>query len=128
MVKRFSSDTPSPRQAKYATRVRELVAAMIIRDEVINVKPLDLTINAVSVSPDLRQASIYVTPRPSGTGKKARTVSKIMANLINARKFMRLKIAQDLTSKVCPELHFFQDDASKNAEKFDTVLEQIKTL
>ncbi len=126
MVKRFNADTPSPRQAKMAMVIHEFVSTMILRDEVINIKPLDITVSAVSISPDLRQASIYVVPHPSGVGKKARTEIKIMANLINARKFIRAKIAGNLTSKVCPEIHFFQDVATQNAVQFDALLEQVR--
>lgn len=125
MVKRFSSDIPSPRQSKVATSIHEMVSTMILRDEVINIKPLDISVTAVTVSPDLRQASVYVIPHPSGIGKNARTESKIMANLLNARKFIRSKVAHYLTTKVCPELHFYQDVAMSNAKKFDSLLEQV---
>jgi len=126
MVKRFNADSPSPRQEKFSMRVQELFSAMVVRDQIINIKPLDLTINAVSVSPDLRQASIFVVPQPSGSGKKARTAEKIMANLNNARKFIRSQIAKELTSKNCPELSFFYDDAAKHSAEFDELLGNIK--
>ncbi len=125
MVKRFNADTPSPRQAKVAMLIHEVISTMILRDEVINIKSLDITVSDVLVSPDLRQASVYVVPYPSGIGKKARTEFKIMANLINARNFIRLKVSGHLTTKICPELHFYQDVAVKNATQFDTLLEQV---
>ena len=125
MVKRFNSDVSSPRQAKVASTIHETISTMILREEVINLKPLDITISAVSVSPDLRQASIYVVPHTSGVGKKMRTEEKIMANLINARKFIRSKVSHILSTKVCPELHFYQDIATKNAIEFDLLLEKV---
>lgn len=125
MVKRFSADKPSPRQEKMASVIHETVSRLILSGDVLNVKPLDLTISAVTVSPDLRQASIYVVPFPTGSGKKARTSDKIMNYIQGARKFIRLRIAQTLTSKTCPELHFYQDTASESAVKFDKLLENI---
>jgi ribosome-binding factor A len=125
MVKRFNADVPSPRQAKVAMLIRDIISTMVLRDEVINIKSLDVTISDVLVSPDLRQASVYVVPYPSGTGKKARTETKIMSNLINARKFIRLKVSHHLTTKICPELHFYQDIAIKNASEFDSLLQQV---
>jgi len=127
MVKRFSSDAQSPRQSKVASMIHEIISMTILRQEVMNIKPLDITITDVSVSPDLRQASVYVVPRPSGSGKKMRTEAKIMANLTNARNFIRLKISQILETKICPEIHFFHDEAVQNAIKFDTLLEKVVT-
>ena len=82
MVKRFSSDIPSPRQSKVATSIHEMVSTMILRDEVINIKPLDISVTAVTVSPDLRQASVYVIPHPSGIGKNANPTKAISATAI----------------------------------------------
>jgi len=108
-----------------ASVVRETVTRLILSGDVLNVKPLDLTINAVTVSPDLRQASVYVVPFGTGTGKKARTSEKIMQYLHGARKFIRTRVAQNLTSKSCPDLHFFQDQANQSAAKFDKLLVQL---
>lgn len=126
MVKRFSADKPSARQERMASVIHEIISKLILSNEVLNVKPLEMTINAVTVSPDLRQASIYVVPFPKGTGKKARTSEKIMYNIQNARKFIRTKVAQDLTSKMCPELHFFQDVASENTIQFEKLLVNLQ--
>jgi ribosome-binding factor A len=128
MVKRFSANTPSPRQEKISSYIHELIVSMLVKDEIINLKSLDIVINSVSVSPDLRNASIFVTPIASGQGKKAKTVEKIMKNLINAQKFIRTQIAKQLTTKVCPELKFYIDQAPKNAEYFDNILNKIKII
>jgi ribosome-binding factor A len=125
MVKRFNPDISSPRQSKVAATVHETIAMMILRDEIINIKPFDITVSAVSISPDLRQASIYVVPHESGIGKKARTEAKIMANLTNARNFIRLRISHILSTKICPEIHFYQDIATKNAIEFDVLLTKV---
>ena len=125
MVKRFNPDVASPRQAKVAATIHEAISMIILRDEVINIKPFDITVSAVSVSPDLRQASVYVVPHPSGTGKKVRTEAKIMANLTNARNFIRIKISHILKTKICPEIHFYQYIATKNAIEFDLLLTKV---
>ena len=79
----------------------------------------------VSVSPDLRYATIFCTARPSGTGKKAKTEDKIFANLNNARKFIRSLLAKEMTSRVCPELEFVRDENMEHATKVTTILQDV---
>lgn len=123
MVQQYSAKEPSQRQKRVSDLIRDLVSEMILRGELQHIAPLDVSIMSATVSPDLHYATIYVIPRPSGTGKKAKTEAKILANLHNARKFIRSYVAQSLTSRVCPELRFTKDEVFEHASKITQILQ-----
>lgn len=127
MVKRFSAKEPSQRQQRVGEFIREILSTLILRGELQNVSPLDVSIMSVSVSPDLRYATVYVTPRPSGTGKKAKTADKILNGLNNAKKFLRVTLSKEMTSRVCPELVFEQDESFEHLSKMTNILHDIAT-
>lgn len=125
MVKRYSSKAPTQRQMRVAEFVRSVISDIIIRGDLQHVKALDVSVMDVSVSPDLRYATVYCTARPSGTGKKAKTEEKIFANLNNARKFIRGLLSKEMTSRVCPELEFVRDENMEHASKVTGILHDV---
>ncbi|MEM6602870.1 MAG: 30S ribosome-binding factor RbfA [Pseudomonadota bacterium] len=125
MTKRYSAKAPSQRQKRVAEFVRDIITEIILRGDLQHISSLDVSVTSVSVSPDLRYATIYVSPRPSGHGKKAKTEEKILANLHNARKFIRAHLAQNMTSRVCPELSFQKDMNIEHATQVTHTLNRL---
>lgn len=122
MVKKYRADAPSSRQQKVAQLVQQTISQIILRGEVLGISPLDVSITSSSVSPDLRYATIYVIPRPSGQGKNLKTSEMILKKLNHVRGYLRSGLAKQMTSRVCPELIFAFDEGQSHLEKIDRLL------
>ncbi len=78
-----------------------------------------LTITNVKVSPDLKQAKIYI----SFFDKEKRDVT---LNKINDIKgFIRAELARRINLRITPELSFFIDDTLDYVEKMDNIFKKL---
>ena len=77
---------------------------------------MTLTVTEVKVSPDLRQARVFVTPLGGGdTGPMVEALSR-------ARPFLRRQVAQAVRLKYVPDLVFLADETFENARRIDSLL------
>jgi ribosome-binding factor A len=77
-----------------------------------------VTITAVKVSPDLRQAHIYI----STLGDR----QAAMEGLNHAVSFIRRRLASRVALRYMPELAFHLDDSLVRGERIDQLLEEIQ--
>jgi ribosome-binding factor A len=77
-----------------------------------------VTITAVEVSPDLRQAYIYVSTL--GDQQAA------MEGFDHAASFLRRELASRLALRYVPELIFHPDTSLERGERIDHLLEEIE--
>jgi ribosome-binding factor A len=77
---------------------------------------LTLTVTEVRMSPDLRHASVFVTPLGGGD------TAQILAALARARPFLRRQVAGTVRLKFAPDLVFLADETFENARRIDTLL------
>jgi ribosome-binding factor A len=75
-----------------------------------------ITVPEVRMSPDLRQATIYVLP----LGGKDR--EPVLAALERNKKFLRTEIAHRINLKFAPDIRFRIDERFDEAERIEKIL------
>jgi len=107
------------------TRRQKQVSSLIQRElsDLLGKKVSDprldfATITAVEISPDLRQAHIFVSVM--GNQQEA------MEGLDHAASFLRRELSSRLALRYMPELTFHLDDSLERGERIDQLLEEIQ--
>jgi ribosome-binding factor A len=78
--------------------------------------PTLITVTEVSVSPDLRNASVYVVEMGGGD------VKALLAGLKRVASYFRHELSQKMTLRVVPTLHFHPDTSFDRASRIETLL------
>lgn len=81
-----------------------------------------VTVTDVRVSPDLRDAKVYVTIQ--GDEKEIREAMKA---LHNAENFVRGQVAISLDIHHAPHIHFARDTVEEKAGRIEQILEELKS-
>tara|TARA_A100001391_G_scaffold153410_1_gene111219 strand:+ start:4453 stop:4851 length:399 start_codon:yes stop_codon:yes gene_type:complete len=119
MPKRSSTDDPSVRLLKVGERVRHILSELLARgeahDDVLSAH--NIAVTEVRMSPDLRQAKVYVKPL---LGEDEATVVKALQ--VNTAFFQR-EVAQRLGLKFAPKLRFQADETFDEASRIDQLLD-----
>ena len=79
-----------------------------------------VTVTDVEVSPDLRDAKIYVLIR--GTDGE---IEKALKTLRHAATFVRQQVAMNLDLRHAPHVHFVRDTAEENASRISEILDDL---
>ena len=113
---------PSNRQLKVGQQIRFLVSNFLIKEDFIfdNFDCKDLTIVDVILTPDLKNAKIFVTTNSLSENKLFIDELNHKSNLIQR------KIASNLTLKFTPKIKFFFDNSLEYSNKINKILETIK--
>ena len=110
---------PSQRALRAGELVRHAIAEVLSRgdvhDPVLSGHHL-ITIPEVRMSPDLRQATVYVMPLGGKDTKQ------VLEALENNKKFLRTEVAHRVNLKFAPELKFRFDDRFDEAERIEKLL------
>lgn len=107
-----------PKEFSRSRRVSELIQrelADLIRKNIRSSGMI--TVSAVKMSPDLQQATIYVTVL-GGNEPEA----EILKNLQNQAGILRHGLSQRLNLRVTPRLHFLYDESLEYANKINELL------
>ena len=107
------------RQERVEELIREEVSD-ILREKVFDPRIGFVSITQVRTSPDLKNASIFVSIFGEESQKK-----EAMRGLGSATGFIRRELGKMLELRVTPEIHFVRDDS---IEKGSRVLGIISTL
>jgi len=78
------------------------------------------TVTDVEVSPDLRDAKVYVLI----VGDDAE-IRRTLKNLQNAAGFVRQQVALNLDMRFAPHIHFARDTAEENAARVGRLLNEL---
>jgi ribosome-binding factor A len=78
------------------------------------------TVTEVEVSPDLRDAKVYVLIN----GDDAE-IKRSLRNLQNAAGFVRQQVALNLDMRFAPHIHFARDTAEENAARVGRLLNEL---
>jgi ribosome-binding factor A len=103
-------------------RVNELVRAVVaesvggLKDPRIGL----ITITGVEVSPDLREAKVYVSV--FGSEKKR---AKTMAGLVGAQRYLQSRLARELTLKRTPQLSFEYDPTVEHGVRMTKLIDEL---
>jgi ribosome-binding factor A len=120
MANRRSEKTagPSQRQLRVAELIRHALAEMLTRGEIHDdvLAAHVVTVPEVRMSPDLRQATVYVMPLGG------RDSEKVIAALARNKKFLRGEVARRVNLKFAPDVRFRVDERFDEAERIEKLL------
>ncbi|MEM7215786.1 MAG: 30S ribosome-binding factor RbfA [Pseudomonadota bacterium] len=122
-MSKFSAKGPSQRQLRVGENVRHALTQLMQRGEVQDdrLQSAVISISEVSMSPDLKIATCYVSPL--GTSE-AKPIIKALAE--NA-KFIRGRLSPYLNQmKYMPEFRFREDTSFDNYSRIDALLSSDK--
>ena len=111
---------PSQRQLKVGEEIRHALIWAIERGEVHDpaVSTAPLTVTEVSVSPDLKNATVYVI----ALGRRSDEMDKTLLGLRRAGPFLRHCVAERVQLRYTPRLNFSADTSFDNAGRIDKLL------
>lgn len=118
-MSKFSGKGPSQRQLRVGENVRHALTQVLQRGEIQDdvITSTVISISEVSMSPDLKIATCYISPLGGGDSKPI-----IKALAANA-KFIRGKLSPMLSQmKYMPEFRFREDTSFDNYSKIDALL------
>jgi ribosome-binding factor A len=110
----------SRRQRKVAELLHKEIS-QLIQFETRDPRLGFVTVTDVEVSPDLRQARVYVT-----TLSDEAKAQDTLTGLINASGYFRHKLSQSLSLRYIPELTFKLDTSLEHGLRIDNLLDTLK--
>ena len=118
----IDKNQPSNRQLKVGQQIRFLVSNFFIKEDFIfeNFDSKNITIVDVTLSPDLKNARIFVTTNSISENQL------LIDKLNNKSKLIQKKIASNLNLKFAPKIKFFFDNSLQYSNKINSILETIK--
>lgn len=112
---------PSQRQLRVGEEVRHALAWILERGELRDpaIAKTPITVTEVRVSPDLKNATCFVTPLGGGD---AEAVKAVVDALEHAKKFLRHEVVRQVNLRFAPTLHFLHDSSFDEASHIDALL------
>ena len=116
--RRDTGAAPSQRALRAGELIRHAVADIFSRGEVHDpvLETHLITVPEVKMSPDLRQATIYVMPLGGHDEKE------VLAALERNKRFLRGEIAHRVNMKFAPDIRFRIDERFDEADRIDRLL------
>jgi ribosome-binding factor A len=114
---------PSQRQLQVGEEIRQVVASIFLRNETHD-PVLDresITVSEVRISPDLKNATCYVTPLAGGA-EPDQTIRRLNESAASIRKTM----GKHLVLRYTPKLMFKLDRSFEEAGKINRLLQNPK--
>jgi ribosome-binding factor A len=109
----------SRRIQKAAEAIREVVSMAILTD-LKDPRVRDVTVTAVEVSPDMRQAKIHVSIMGDETRQNLS-----LRGLQNSAGFLQSKVAKRIDTRYTPRLTFMLDLGVKRSIEISQILSQV---
>lgn len=111
------------RQLRVGEELRHILADILRKGDFPNLElsQFSITVTQVQVSPDLRNALVFIMPL--GGHEK----SRVMELLKESAPFFRHLISKALVTKCCPAIRFALDETFDYAEKIDGLLNKSRT-
>ena len=117
-----NSSVKSQRQLKVGEELRHLISDALLRESFYDehIENNNITITEVNVSPDLKNAKVYVMPLGG--------VNKLDAlnSLIRATGRLKKIISSKINLRQTPKLKFKIDETFEYAKKINNILDKIK--
>jgi len=113
-----SSEDPSVRLLKVGERVRHMLSDILTRQQVHDdtLSAHTVSVTEVRMSPDLRQARVYVKPLLGGDEEA------VLKALRQNTAFLQREVAQRLGLKFAPRLKFTADESFDEAGRIERLL------
>ena len=119
-----TGEDQSVRLLKVGERVRHILSELLARGEVHDdtLSAVTVSVTEVRMSPDLRQAKVYVKPLLGNA--EAKVVKALQQNTA----FFQREVAQRLGLKFAPKLQFRADESFDEAMRIDQLLHDPRVL
>ena len=117
-MSRSRGKAPSQRQLRVGEEIRHSLARILMEEDLHQpeLAELTITVTEVRMSPDLKNATVFVTP----LGGKS--MAAAVDGLRKAMPFLRHTLASDLNLRFTPRLSFQPDRSFDEAERVDALL------
>jgi len=117
-MSRGKNRAPSQRQLRVGETLRHALAEILERQSLQDpaLANVTLTITEVDTSPDLKQATVYVTRLGGGD------MAGILAGLERVKSFLKRETARRVRLRHLPDLRFAADTTFDQAEAIDSLL------
>ena len=118
---RRPSSVPTQRQLRVGEEIRHSIAWALERGEVRDhaIIGIVITVTEVRISPDLKNATVFITPLGGGNKEM---VTAVTDGLNRASPFLRRMIAKQLELRAVPRLKFIQDMSFDKVSEIDTLM------
>jgi len=113
---------PSQRQLRVGEEIRHALVRILARHELRDpeIADVNITVTEVRVSPDLKNATAFVSPFGGGD---ATTLAKACSR---AAGYFRAQLAREVPLRHVPTVGFQPDRSFEHAERIDTLLQAVK--
>jgi len=120
--RQYTPEQHSVRVLKVAERVRHILSALLVRQEVHDdiVSAANIAVTEVRMTPDLRNATAYVKPL-MGVEEDAAVTA-----LLQNSAYLQREVAGRLGLKFAPKLNFRADETFAQAERIEKLLRDPK--
>ena len=105
--------------AEYQKAVYEVISTSL-KNKTNNIKGL-VSVTGADVSPDLKNAKIYVSILAKNDEEEKATFDEICTHA----GFIRHELAHMMRSRTVPELRFFRDESMDYGDKIDRLIKEI---
>jgi ribosome-binding factor A len=114
---------PSQRPLRVGEELRHSLAMVFERGELRDpvLSEVSLTVTEVRVSPDLRQAAIYVVPLGGAHG------DDVLAALGRAKGFLKSRIAERVRLRYMPDFSFRLDETFEHASRINDLIVRTRS-
>ena len=114
--------TRSQRQLRVGEELRHLISNALLRETFYDqiIENNDITITEVNVSPDLKNAKVYIMPL-GGENK-----FEVLDSLNKANGRIKKLISNNINLRQIPKLQFRIDETFEYAKNIENILQKIK--
>ncbi len=122
MTRSRGGGAPSQRQLRVGEELRHVLTRILARGGLRDPDLVDvsITVSEVRVSPDLKNATAFVTPFGGGDAEKLARACR------RAASYFRHEIAREVDLRQVPTITFQPDRTFEQAERIDTLLQNVK--
>lgn len=109
---------PSQRQLRVGEEIRHVLSGLFQRGDFRDpaLRALNVTVTEVRMSPDLRNATAFITPLGGGH------VDEAVKAMRHAAAFLRTQVAHEMKLRFAPNLSFEADTSFEVASRIDSLL------
>ena len=103
---------------KIGEQIKRILAEIFLQDNLLAVKSGYITILQADISPDAKNAKIFIDIFGQADTKK------IIADLNQVAPYLRSKLANKINLRYTPELNFYLDETAKEVNKIESLLNE----
>ncbi|MFP3943785.1 MAG: 30S ribosome-binding factor RbfA [Alphaproteobacteria bacterium] len=119
---RRAAKGPSQRQLRVGELIRHTLSEIFARGELRDpdVENTIITVSEVRVSPDLKNATVFVAPLGGGDA------GPLLKGLKRSRRYLRGELGRRIETKFTPDLTFIEDTSFDEAQRVEDLLRSEK--